>query len=67
MQAVRQVAASELLVALAPTLQLRMSAANERAAWRLEPIADLNGRRFAIVMLLITSVKMCRAELIKTR
>ena len=45
----------------------RMSSANERAAWRLEPIADLNGRHFAIVMLLITIVEMCRTELIKTR
>lgn len=46
---------------------IRMTAANERAAWRLEPIADLNGRHFAIVMLLITIVEMCRTELIKTR
>jgi hypothetical protein len=44
-----------------------MSAANDRAAWRLQPIADLNGSRLAIVMSLAEIVVLRRTELIKTR
>jgi hypothetical protein len=44
-----------------------MNAANDRVARRVEPIADLNGSRLAIVMSLAEIVLLRRTELIKTR
>ena len=48
----------------APPQAIRMSPANKSAAWRLEPIADLNGRGFGIVMTLVAIVGICGTELI---
>lgn len=64
-QGVGLATAAVLAVGGAQPRAIRMSAANERAAWRLEPIPDPDGSRFAI-MFLVTIVEMCPTELVTT-